>query len=102
MNKLGMAHFLGAAVTAASLVTGATGAYAQAYPTKVVRVIAPFAPGGGTDFIARVVAAQLSAVMGQQFIVDNRPGAGGMLGAERGAQTPLSPRKPHRTATRSP
>ena len=65
-----------------------TGAQAQTYPTKSVRIIAPFAPGGGTDFIARVAAAKLSEAMGQQFIVDNRPGAGGSLGAELGAKAP--------------
>jgi tripartite-type tricarboxylate transporter receptor subunit TctC len=64
------------------------GAQAQTYPTKSVRIIAPFAPGGGTDFIARVAAAKLSEAMGQQFIVDNRPGAGGSLGAELGAKAP--------------
>jgi tripartite-type tricarboxylate transporter receptor subunit TctC len=82
------APLLAVVLTAASLAVGATHAEAQAYPTKVVRIIAPFAPGGGTDFIARVVANQLSAALGQQFIVDNRPGAGGMLGAELGAKAP--------------
>jgi len=61
---------------------------AQSYPTKPVRIIAPFAPGGGTDFIARVTAQKLSEALGQQFIVDNRPGAGGTLGAEVGAKAP--------------
>jgi tripartite-type tricarboxylate transporter receptor subunit TctC len=61
---------------------------AQSYPAKLVRVIAPFAPGGGTDFIARVTARKLSEAFGQQFVVDNRPGAGGTLGAEIGAKAP--------------
>jgi tripartite-type tricarboxylate transporter receptor subunit TctC len=74
-------------VSACALATIA-GAQAQTYPTKSVRIIAPFAPGGGTDFIARVAAAKLSEAMGQQFIVDNRPGAGGSLGAELGAKAP--------------
>lgn len=64
----------------------APAAYAQAYPTKSVRIIAPFAPGGGTDFIARVAAQKLTEAMGQQFIVENRPGAGGTVGAELGAK----------------
>ena len=58
----------------------------QAYPTKPVRIIAPFAPGGGTDLIARIAAQKLAEGLGHQFIVDNRPGAGGSLGAELGAK----------------
>jgi len=61
-------------------------AWSQAYPTKTIRIIAPFAPGGGTDFIARVAAQKLTEAMGQQAIVDNRPGAGGTLGADLGAK----------------
>ena len=63
-------------------------ALSQAYPSKPIRVIAPFAPGGGTDLIARVSAQKLTEAMGQQAIVDNRPGAGGTLGAELGAKAP--------------
>ena len=57
-------------------------ASAQQYPTKPVHIIVPFAPGGGSDFIGRFIAQKLSERLGQQFIVDNRPGAGGNLGAE--------------------
>jgi tripartite-type tricarboxylate transporter receptor subunit TctC len=63
-----------------------TQAWSQTYPSKPIRIIAPFAPGGGTDFIARVAAQKLSEVLGQQAIVDNRAGAGGTLGAELGAK----------------
>lgn len=52
-------------------------AAAQSYPAKPVRVVVPFPPAGGTDLFARTVAQKLSAVLGQQIIVDNRSGAGG-------------------------
>lgn len=61
----------------------ATGA---SWPTKPVRLIVPFSPGGGTDALARIIGQKLSASLGQQFIVDNRPGAGGTLGAEIAAK----------------
>ncbi len=77
------------AATASLLcVAMAQNASAQNYPAKAVRIIAPFAPGGGTDFIARVAATKLTEAMGQPVIVDNRPGAGGTLGAEIGAKSP--------------
>jgi tripartite-type tricarboxylate transporter receptor subunit TctC len=56
------------------------------WPGKTVRMIVPLAPGGGTDIVARLFAARLSAEFGQQFIVDNRSGAGGMIGAEIAAR----------------
>jgi tripartite-type tricarboxylate transporter receptor subunit TctC len=62
-------------------------ACAQQYPTKPVRIIVPFAPGGGSDFIGRFIAQKLSERLGQQFIVDNRPGAGGNLGAEQAVKS---------------
>jgi tripartite-type tricarboxylate transporter receptor subunit TctC len=55
-------------------------AFAQAYPAKPVRIIVATGPGGGDDFAARQLAMKLSEVLGQQFIVENRPGAGGMIG----------------------
>jgi len=66
----------------AVLALAASFAQSQQYPTKPVRIIAPFAPGGGTDFIARLIAQKLTERLGQQVIVENKPGAGGNLGAE--------------------
>ena len=56
-------------------------AFAQAYPAKPVKLVVPFAPGGGSDFTGRLIAAKLSERIGTQFVVDNRAGAGGNLGA---------------------
>ena len=71
------------------LAFGAAGsAQAQQYPAKVVRVIVPFAPGGGSDITARQVSAKLSEALGQQFVVDNRGGAGGIIGMEATAKSP--------------
>jgi tripartite-type tricarboxylate transporter receptor subunit TctC len=61
-------------------------ASAQAYPAKPVRIIVPFAPGGGSDFIARFTAQRLSGSFGSQVIVENKPGAGGLLGIEQGVR----------------
>jgi tripartite-type tricarboxylate transporter receptor subunit TctC len=63
-------------------------AQAQTYPVKTVRIIVPFAPGGGSDFIARAIAPPLSKAMGQQFVIDNRPGAGSTLGSEIALKSP--------------
>jgi tripartite-type tricarboxylate transporter receptor subunit TctC len=68
--------------------TFSAGAVAQAYPSKPVRLIVPFAPGGGTDLIGRVTAIKLTEALKQTFIVDNRPGAGSTLGSEMGAKAP--------------
>jgi tripartite-type tricarboxylate transporter receptor subunit TctC len=57
-------------------------AYAQTYPARPIRMIVPFPPGGSTDLVARVVAQKMSDAWGQQVVVDNRPGANGMIGTD--------------------
>jgi tripartite-type tricarboxylate transporter receptor subunit TctC len=62
-------------------------AYPQSYPVHPVRIIVPFAPGGGSDIMARVMAPHLGELLGQQLIIDNRPGAGTIIGAELAARS---------------
>jgi tripartite-type tricarboxylate transporter receptor subunit TctC len=71
-----------------ALCFAAAGVLAQPYPTKPVRIIVPFPPGGGNDFIARFTAQRLSAALAQQFVVENRAGAGGTIGVEAGVKAP--------------
>jgi tripartite-type tricarboxylate transporter receptor subunit TctC len=78
------------AIAAAAMVLGVAieNAAAQKYPEKTVRIVTPFAPGGGTDIFARMLGQRLSETTGQQFIVENRPGAGSALGTEHVARSP--------------
>ena len=61
---------------------------ASAYPTKSIRLIVPLAPGGGNDTIARLIGVKISPTLGQQVVIDNRPGAGGIIGVEIVAKAP--------------
>jgi tripartite-type tricarboxylate transporter receptor subunit TctC len=63
-------------------------AVAQTYPTKPIRLIVPYPPGGGTDFVARIVASRLPEMIGENVVVDNRPGASGLIGTELAARAP--------------
>lgn len=80
--KLKTGLWVGAAITLAP------GAWAQVYPSKPVRFIVPFPPGGGADVIGRVISQKLSDKWGQQVVIDNRAGAGGNIAAELAAAAP--------------
>jgi tripartite-type tricarboxylate transporter receptor subunit TctC len=73
---------------AAALACCAPGAEAQNYPVRPVRIVVPYAPGGGLDVTARIFAPKLSELLRQNVIVDNRPGAGGTLGTEQVTKSP--------------
>lgn len=90
MKKAAMVHILAAGLILA-VITLLQGMYAQPacaaeYPTRPIRMIVPFPPGGGNDILARAVGQRLSPIIGQQIIIDNRGGAGGQLGAELAAK----------------
>jgi tripartite-type tricarboxylate transporter receptor subunit TctC len=74
-------------VTALILALTCSALQAQSYPTKPIRLIVPYPPGGGTDFFARTVSAKLSDSLGQQVVVENRPGAATIIGAEAVAKS---------------
>jgi tripartite-type tricarboxylate transporter receptor subunit TctC len=79
---------IAAAAAGLGLSIAVSGALAQAYPAKPVRIVVPTSPGGGNDFVARAAGQRLGDRLGQQFIVDNRPGAGGSIGTTIVAKAP--------------
>lgn len=84
MNLINRRRFVGAGT--ASLLVGTC--FAQQYPSKPIRLIVPFPPGGPTDIVARPIAQLLGTALGQQILVDNRGGAGGSIGADAVAKAP--------------
>src|SRR5262245_35096929 len=81
-------NFLRLAAGAAALSAVPRFAWAQSYPTRPVRIIVPFAPGGVNDITARLIGQWLSERLRQQFIVENRPGGGGNIGIEAVVRSP--------------
>ena len=77
-----------ALMVSASACVVANGARAQSYPTKALKIIVPFVPGGSSDIVARSVAVKLQTAIGQNVIVENRPGANGALAAEQVMRAP--------------
>src|SRR3972149_5299986 len=73
---------VGLATGVAGLRAYAPGGGGQGYPNKTIRVIIPFAPGGGTDILTRTIAPKLSEALGQQLVIDNRAGGGRTIGSE--------------------
>jgi tripartite-type tricarboxylate transporter receptor subunit TctC len=71
----------------AALLAACASATGQPFPARAVRVIVPYPPGGGADFVTRVFCKALSDTTGQQFVVDNRAGANGNIGAELAAKS---------------
>ena len=72
--------------SASVLLSGAGAVRAQDYPSQVIKIVVPFTPGGAVDVVARIVAPKLSEALGQPVIIENRGGAGGVLGATAVAQ----------------
>src|SRR6478736_3521507 len=66
----------------------ASSLHSQTYPSRSLRIVVPFAPGGSTDIFARLIGERLAAGIGQPIVIDNRPGAGGNIGAEMVAKSP--------------
>ena len=86
--KLPRRNFLHLAAGVAALPAASRIARAQAYPSRPVRIIVPFAPAGASDITARLIGQWLSERLGQQFVIENRPGGGGNIGTEAVVRAP--------------
>jgi tripartite-type tricarboxylate transporter receptor subunit TctC len=87
-HQISLRRMVLAALSAAALLSAVNGVQAQAFPSKPVKWVVGYPAGGGTDFLARTIAAQMSTQIGQPVVVDNRPGAGAIIGADVTAKSP--------------
>lgn len=81
-------HLIAALATSALAFLGAPAASAQEFPSRPIKLVAPLAPGGATDLVARVLAERAGKILGQPMVVENRPGAGGTVGSALVVQSP--------------
>ena len=87
MSAWGRRHFIGAGIAATAATAGGP-AFAQAFPSKQIRWVIPFAPGGNYDVTARIVTDPMARQLGQGVLIDNKPGAGGVVGLELAYNAP--------------
>ena len=82
-----MKKLLNAVCTAALLTFSASAVWAQTYPSKPVKIVVPFGPGGFTDVVARILGVKLSESLGQPVVIENKPGAGSTIGSDHVAKS---------------